>query len=172
MISKIHCSPFISFVETQVRSCCDFDGLEILIDSEFDFYEISTDIDNIKYGNFTFKGICNVISFLSIICNEENSILLEQFILILQLLIFFFCCVYFLLYFGYLCNLKWGASSRWSFRPNSTWGSIETSTIRKTHPTLQLLKFEFISSNLKKINFELSSQKNFYLKPINGHIFE
>ena len=33
-------------------------------------------------------------------------------------------------------NLKWGASSRWSFRPNSAWGSIETTTIRETHPAL------------------------------------
>ena len=74
---KIPCSPFISFVETQVRSCCDFVGLEILIDSECDAYKISKDIDHIEYGNFTFKGIYNVISFLSIICNEENSILLE-----------------------------------------------------------------------------------------------
>ena len=31
--------------------------------------------------------------------------------------------------------LKWGACSRWSFRPNSAQGSIET-TIGKTHPTL------------------------------------
>ena len=77
MNSKMHCSPFISFVETQVRSCCDFVGLEILIDSECDVYKISKDIDDIEYGNFTFKGIYNVISFLSIICNEENSILLE-----------------------------------------------------------------------------------------------
>ena len=33
-------------------------------------------------------------------------------------------------------KLKWGASSRWSFRPNSVWGSIETMTIWKPHPTL------------------------------------
>ena len=31
--------------------------------------------------------------------------------------------------------IKWDASSRWSFRPNSAQGSIET-TIGKTHPTL------------------------------------
>ena len=32
--------------------------------------------------------------------------------------------------------LKWSASSRWSFGPKSTWGSIETTTIGNTHPTL------------------------------------
>ena len=35
-------------------------------------------------------------------------------------------------------NLKWGASSRWSFCPNSAWSSIETTTIGKTHPTVEL----------------------------------
>ena len=35
------------------------------------------------------------------------------------------------------CHLKWGASSRWSFGPKSVWSSIETTTIGKTHPTLQ-----------------------------------
>ena len=39
-----------------------------------------------------------------------------------------FSCVY--------LAMKWGASSRWSFRPNSAWGSKETTTIGKTHPTL------------------------------------
>ena len=32
--------------------------------------------------------------------------------------------------------IKWGASLQWSFGPNSAWGSIETATIGKTHPTL------------------------------------
>ena len=32
--------------------------------------------------------------------------------------------------------IKWGASSRWSLRPISACGSIETTTMRKTHPTL------------------------------------
>ena len=32
--------------------------------------------------------------------------------------------------------LKWGASSRWSFGPNSAWNSIWTTTIGKTYPTL------------------------------------
>ena len=32
-------------------------------------------------------------------------------------------------------KLKWDAFSRWSFRSIFAWGSIETTTIRKTHPT-------------------------------------
>ena len=32
--------------------------------------------------------------------------------------------------------IKWYASSRWLFGPNSTWGSIEAMTIVTTHPTL------------------------------------
>ena len=42
-------------------------------------------------------------------------------------------------YFGHSLvrtDLQWGASSRWLFRPNSAWCSIETMTIGKTHPTL------------------------------------
>ena len=35
-----------------------------------------------------------------------------------------------------LLQLKWGASSRWSFGPNSAGGSIETTSIGKTHPIL------------------------------------
>ena len=33
-------------------------------------------------------------------------------------------------------KIKWAASSRWSFSPNSAWGSIGTATIGKMHPTL------------------------------------
>ena len=33
-------------------------------------------------------------------------------------------------------TIKWSAYSPWSFRPNFAWGSIGTTTIRKTHPTL------------------------------------
>ena len=32
--------------------------------------------------------------------------------------------------------VKWSAFSRWSIDTNSEWGSIETITIGKTHPTL------------------------------------
>ena len=35
-------------------------------------------------------------------------------------------------------KLKWDAFPRWSFSLSSAWGSIETTTIRKTHPTLAL----------------------------------
>ena len=35
-------------------------------------------------------------------------------------------------------TVKWVACSRWSFGPNSTWGSIETMTIGKMHLTLRL----------------------------------
>ena len=44
---------------------------------------------------------------------------------------------------------KWGAGSRWSFGPNSACGSIETTTIRKTHYTLLFQKkiLHFCSSN-------------------------
>ena len=36
-------------------------------------------------------------------------------------------------------KIKWGASSRWSFRPNFACSSTETATIGKTHPTLYRL---------------------------------
>ena len=35
--------------------------------------------------------------------------------------------------------VKWGASSQWLFRPSSAWGSIETTTIAKTHPSLEVI---------------------------------
>ena len=41
----------------------------------------------------------------------------------------------------YTFVLKWGASSRLSFDPNSAWGSIETTTIGKAHPTLHVIRF-------------------------------
>ena len=37
---------------------------------------------------------------------------------------------------SYMNMIKLDASSRWSFGPNSAWGSITTMTIGKTHPTL------------------------------------
>ena len=36
----------------------------------------------------------------------------------------------------YFRTVKWGASFRWSFGPNSAWESIGMMTIVKTHPTL------------------------------------
>ena len=32
--------------------------------------------------------------------------------------------------------VKWGASSQWSFGPNSPWGSLESTTIWRRHPSL------------------------------------
>ena len=37
-----------------------------------------------------------------------------------------------------LFGLNWGASFRWSFGPLSTWGSIESTIIFTTHPSLKL----------------------------------
>ena len=50
----------------------------------------------------------------------------------------------------------WGAPFRWSFRPISVWGSIETTTTRKTHPTLYhhqkwMKKVEFWEKSKKLI---------------------
>ena len=39
--------------------------------------------------------------------------------------------------FNWGSNVKLGASSRWSFHLNSAWGIIETTTIGKTHPSLE-----------------------------------
>ena len=36
-------------------------------------------------------------------------------------------------------SFKWGASYGWSFHPNYAWSRIETTTIGKTHPTLQTI---------------------------------
>ena len=36
-------------------------------------------------------------------------------------------------------------SSRWSFGPNSVWGSKEVTTIGKTHPTLGIAYIDFIT---------------------------
>ena len=38
-------------------------------------------------------------------------------------------------------QVKWDASFRWSFHPNSAWGNIEMTTIGKTHPTVDFLVF-------------------------------
>ena len=35
--------------------------------------------------------------------------------------------------------LKWSAPSKWSFRLNAAWDSIDTTTFRKTRPTLVAL---------------------------------
>ena len=46
---------------------------------------------------------------------------------------------------------KWDTSSRWPFRPNSACGSIETTTTRKTHPTLPACFVNIIFSVIKHI---------------------
>ena len=58
--------------------------------------------------------------------------------------------------------IKWGASSWWWFGPNSAYGSIETMTIGKTHPTLLkstidgLFEFKLICFKIMKTDdFEL-----------------
>ena len=43
----------------------------------------------------------------------------------------------------------WGAPSQWSLHPKFAWGSIETTTIGKTHPTLP-----FLLPTLEKTSFE------------------
>ena len=50
--------------------------------------------------------------------------------------------------------MKWGASSRWSFRPIFAWGSIETATIAMTHPTLESVKhfIQFLLPRLYILN--------------------
>ena len=45
-----------------------------------------------------------------------------------------------------LHSLKWSAYSRWSFRPNSAWGSIGTVTIMKMHPTLNMVHLKILKS--------------------------
>ena len=47
-------------------------------------------------------------------------------------------------------KVKWGASSRWSLLPNSAWSIIETRTITKTHPTLDIGHFHDLFSEKAK----------------------
>ena len=35
-----------------------------------------------------------------------------------------------------MANIQWGSFFQWSFGPSSAWGSIETTTVGETHPTL------------------------------------
>ena len=51
--------------------------------------------------------------------------------------------------------LKSGVSFWWSFGSNSAWGSIETTTIGKTHPTLEML-----------LKISLMGRKTLYLSEI------
>ena len=71
--------------------------------------------------------------------------------------------------------LKWGASSRWSFSPKSSWRSIETRTIRKAHHTLGPENMSrvpwnpiFWTDQPLLALIELISKKNFYSKKSSG----
>ena len=44
--------------------------------------------------------------------------------------------------------VKWSAFSQWSIDPNSAWGSIETTTIEKTHLTLAKVILTKVSISL------------------------
>ena len=57
---------------------------------------------------------------------------------------------------------KVGWASRWSFSPNSAWHRIETKTIGKTHPTLQM---KFIKK-LRKGDFEIKMENRSINVPI------
>ena len=55
--------------------------------------------------------------------------------------------------------LKWGASLQWSFRPNSAWGSLETTITGKTHSTLVHIRLKpclliYITESLVQIIFQ------------------
>ena len=56
-------------------------------------------------------------------------------------------------------SLKWGAFSRWSFGPNSAWGSIGALTTGKTHPSLQSLE---ITSDIQNVAYEKPAAKIFF----------
>ena len=62
--------------------------------------------------------------------------------------------------------LKWGASSRWPFRPNSAWGRIETTTITKTHPTLFLRIFTYEISQIKLFQHPIFSSMIWLYDPV------
>ena len=53
-------------------------------------------------------------------------------------------------YNNFFVTIKWGASSRWSSRPNSAYGSLETTAIGKTHPTLILMSL-YLFTNFDRI---------------------
>ena len=55
-----------------------------------------------------------------------------------------------------LALLKWGASSRWSSRPNFAWGSIDTMTIAKTHPNFIRVKLGLGQFQIRvRVNYKL-----------------
>ena len=62
--------------------------------------------------------------------------------------------------------IKRGASSRWSFRPNSAWGTIETTTIAKAHPTLS----QRMSDSGLIILYGFGSIKSLFYKNLNIYL--
>ena len=63
-------------------------------------------------------------------------------------------------------SIKWGVSSRWSFRPNSAWGTIETTTIAKAHPTLS----QRMSDSGLIILYGFGSIKSLFYKNLNIYL--
>ena len=64
-------------------------------------------------------------------------------------------------------HVKWSASFRWSFGPDSAWGSKVSTTILTTHPSL----FISFKQTLVKI-FRIRSKRNWWMwKRINGRLF-
>ena len=55
--------------------------------------------------------------------------------------------------------INWGASFRWSFGPLSAWGSIESTTIVSTHPSLlEVIESELISNDTQCLSFKINFQ--------------
>ena len=74
------------------------------------------------------------------------------------------------IYIFRLIKPRWNAFSLWSFRTVSAWGSIETTTIRKTRTTLALEMLARILS----LNVELKdrNRKRFCLELIHSLSFD
>ena len=66
-------------------------------------------------------------------------------------------------------NVQWSASFRWSFGPNSAWGSIEMATILKTHPTSPERIINKVGKNRHEIGLDLSK---FYKQFIEAIFFQ
>ena len=64
-------------------------------------------------------------------------------------------------------HLQWGGSSWWSLGPNTAWGSIETTTIRKTEPALHFY-FTFVAEPMlnnpfKVYNARMEIEENYQI---------
>ena len=67
-------------------------------------------------------------------------------------------------YNNFFVTIKWGASSRWSSRPNPAYGSLQTTAIGKTHPTLILFWCPFTSLQ----TLTASSSGSFTIEQLDG----